>query len=70
MKLARPFLAVQGPAKCLALALSLLSGCASPGSPSWANFKQAKSIESTASDDDFPSAAEVGLASTERSTSR
>lgn len=41
------------------------SGCAGPLGRGWANFKSDKDVATAAADDSFPSAAEVGLASTE-----
>ena len=41
------------------------SGCAGPMGRGWANFKSDKDVATAAADDSFPSAAEVGLATTE-----
>ena len=41
------------------------SGCAGPLGRGWANFKSDKDVATAAGDESFPSAAEVGLASTE-----
>lgn len=50
----------------LAVATGFLLGCAATSGPSWANFKTDKAADTAAADDDFPSAAEVGLASSDK----
>ena len=40
-------------------------GCAAPLGQGWADFKTHREVEAAAADDSFPSAAEVGLASTQ-----
>ena len=61
---AHPF--ARGTAAILAtLACLAASGCAGPLARGWANFKSDKDVATAAADDSFPSAAEVGLASTE-----
>jgi hypothetical protein len=47
------------------LACLAASGCAGPLGRGWANFKSDKDVATAAADESFPSAAEVGLASTE-----
>jgi hypothetical protein len=49
-----------------AMASGLVSGCAAPSGPSWANFEADKALEAAAADDSFPSAAEAGLAATDK----
>ncbi len=50
-----------------AMAAGLVSGCAAPSGPSWANFEADKALETAAAaDDSFPSAAEAGLAATDK----
>lgn len=48
------------------MATGFLLGCAATSGPSWANFKTDKAADTAAADDDFPSAAEVGLASSDK----
>ena len=53
---------------CAALTLAccaLSTGCASP-LLGWADYKKDKQLEAAAADDSFPTAAEVGLASTNK----
>jgi len=57
---ARSAAAIVAGMACLAAA-----GCAGPIGRGWANFMSDKDVASAAADDSFPSAAEVGLASTE-----
>jgi hypothetical protein len=57
---ARSATAILAMVACLAA-----SGCAGPMGRGWANFKSDKDVASAAADDSFPSATEVGLASTE-----
>ncbi len=49
------------------LTLAAAAGCATPGGSGWANFKTRREIETIASDDSFPSAAEAGLTGTGKS---
>lgn len=53
-------------AACAALACVTLAGCATPLGNSWADFKSRRAIEQVASDDSFPTAAEVGLGTAEK----
>jgi hypothetical protein len=59
-RLARSAATILAIVTCLAA-----SGCAGPIGRGWANFRSDKDVASAAADDSFPSAAEVGLASTE-----
>ena len=62
--MAFPF--ARGAATILAITACLATvGCAGPLAQGWANFKSDKDVASAAADDSLPSAAEVGLASTE-----
>jgi hypothetical protein len=58
--LVRGIAAILTTSACLAA-----SGCVGPLARGWANFKSDKDVAAAAADDSFPSAAEVGLASTE-----
>ena len=49
---------------CAAASSLALGGCAAPMGRGWADYKSRREIEKVAADDSFPSAAEVGLAST------
>lgn len=60
IQIARSATAILAIVACLAI-----TGCAGPLGRGWANFKSDKDVASAAADDSFPSAAEVGLASTE-----
>ncbi len=57
---ARGIVAILAMMACLAA-----SGCVGPVAHGWANFKSDRDVATAAADDSFPSAAEVGLASTE-----
>jgi hypothetical protein len=48
------------------LACLAAPGCAPTLARGWADFKADKAMETAVADDSFPSAAEVGLASTDR----
>ena len=64
-RVAYPF--ARSAAAVLAIMVGLAaSGCAGPLGRGWANFKSNKNVATAAADDSFPSAAEVGLASTEK----
>lgn len=52
-------------AALVALACLAMLGCATSLGQGWADFKTHREIEAAAEDDSFPSAVEVGLASTE-----
>ena len=63
-RVAFPF--ARGAASILAITACFAgTGCAGPLARGWANFKSDRDVATAAADDSFPSAAEVGLASTE-----
>jgi hypothetical protein len=50
------------------LACAITAGCTTPPGSSWASFRSRREIEKIADDDSFPTAAEIGLMTSDASS--